>query len=197
MLFYNSLKSIAGVLLRLVYRIQVIGKDKIPKEGKLILCSNHIHNLDPIMISIVVPRQISWMGKKELFGNKIMASFLGALGVFPVDRNEPDLSTIKNSIRILKEEGVLGIFPEGTRVKEMNLENAKPGIALIGVKAKSPVLPIYIEGSYKFFSKVKIYIGDPIDFTQSHDKKLSTEEYGLYSQNILKSIYSIKSTQEE
>lgn len=197
LLFYNSLKSIAGVLLRLVYRIQVIGKDKIPKEGKLILCSNHIHNLDPIMISIVVPRQISWMGKKELFGNKIMASFLGALGVFPVDRNEPDLSTIKNSIRILKEEGVLGIFPEGTRVKEMNLENAKPGIALIGVKAKSPVLPIYIEGSYKFFSKVKIYIGDPIDFTQSHDKKLSTEEYGLYSQNILKSIYSIKSTQEE
>lgn len=193
MYLYNSFKVIANIIFKLIYRIKIVDKDKIPKEGRFVLCSNHIHVLDPVILSAIVPRQISWMGKKELFSNKILANMWGKLGVFPVDRNEVDLSTIKNSIRILKGEGVLGIFPEGTRVKEMNLENAKPGIALISIKSKAPVLPIYIEGNYKLFSKINIYIGEPIDFSDSYDKKLATEDYNQYSQEILKSIYSIKS----
>lgn len=193
MYLYNSLKIVANVIFNLIYKIKIVNKENIPIQGKFILCSNHIHVLDPVLLAAFIPRQISWMGKKELFENKIIAYFLNKLGVFPVDRNEPDLSTIKNSIRILKSENVLGIFPEGTRVKEMNLENAKAGIALISIKSKSPVLPIYIEGNYKPFSKLKIYVGDPIDFSHSYDKKLTTADYKEFSKEILKSIYSNKS----
>lgn len=193
MSLYNSLKIVAKVVFKLIYKIDIVNKKEVPNEGRFILCSNHIHVLDPVLLAAFIPRQISWMGKKELFENKIMAYLLNRLGVFPVDRNEPDLSTIKNSIRILKSENVLGIFPEGTRVKEMNLENAKAGIALISIKSKSPVLPIYIEGDYKPFSKIKIYVGEPIDFSHSYDKKLTTEDYKEFSQEILKSIYSNKS----
>ena len=96
-------------------------------------------------------------------------------------------------MRLLKNEGVLGIFPEGTRVKEMNLENAKPGVALIGVKTKSPILPVYIEGTYKPFSKLKVSFGEAFDFSDSYGEKLTTNDYKIYGQEILRTIYSIKS----
>lgn len=189
MQFYNFVKGIANVIFRLIYRIEVNGKNNIPKEGRLVLCSNHSHIFDPIIISMVFPRPIHWMAKKQLFKNKLFSAFLNKLGAFPVDREESDLSAIKNSLRVLKEEGVLGIFPEGTRVKKINLENAKPGVALIGVKSQSFILPVFIKGKFKPFSKIEVYFGQPIDYSKMNSKGLATEDYYKLSKDILKSIY--------
>lgn len=192
MYLYKSFRFIANVIFKTIYRIEIVNKDKIPKEGRFILCSNHISIFDPVVLSIIVPREIAWMGKKELFENKIFAKLFHKLGVFPVDRNETELSTIKHSMKVLKNEGILGIFPEGTRVKEMKLENAKSGVALIGIKMKSPILPVYIEGTYKPFSKLKVIFGDPFDFSESYGEKLTTNDYKIYGQDILSRIYSMK-----
>lgn len=196
MYLYNIVKCILNVLFRLVFRIEVYGKDNISRDGKLVLCSNHRHIFDPIIISMVFPRQIFWMAKKEIFNNRILSYFLIKLGAFPVDRKESDLSAIKNSLRVLKKEGVLGIFPEGTRVKDINIENVKPGVALISVKSQSKVLPVYIEGSFKLFSKIRVYFGSPMDFSSSYNKKLTTEDYHSLSKDILYSIYSNKPIEE-
>lgn len=193
MKLYQPFKYIAKVIFKLIYRIEVINKDNIPKEGRFLLCSNHISVFDPVVLSIILPREIAWMGKKELFEKKWMAKMFTNLGVFPVDRNETELSTIKHAIKLLKNEEILGIFPEGTRVKEMNLENAKPGVVLIGIKTKSPILPVYIEGTYKPFSKIKVIFGDTFDFSDSYDERLTTNDYKIYGQEILSTIYSIKS----
>lgn len=190
---YQPFKYIAKVIFKLIYRIEVINKDKIPTEGRFLLCSNHINILDPVILSIILPREIAWMGKKELFEKKWMAKLLTNLGVFPVDRNETELSTIKHAMKLLKNEEILGIFPEGTRVESMDLENAKAGVALIGIKTKSPILPVYIEGTYKPFSKLKVRFGDTFDFSDSYGERLTTKDYKIYSQEILKTIYSIKS----
>lgn len=192
MRFYNTVKAIVNILFRIIYRIEVIGKENIVKEGKLIVCSNHTHNFDPVILAMIYPRQLSFMAKKELFKNKFFNFIFRKLGAFPVDRKEADLSAIKNALRVLKKDGVLGIFPEGTRVKEFNLDNVKPGTGLISVKSKSPILPIYIEGNYKIFTKLKVYIGKPIEFSDYYGKRLDNEDYALLSQEILKSIYSIK-----
>ncbi len=197
MYLYNVAKVLANIIFRILYRIEVHGKENIIKEGRLVLCSNHINNLDPIILSIVFPRQVCWMAKKQIFKSKILAYLLNKIGTFPVDREESDLSAIKNALRVLKKEGVLGIFPEGTRVKKINVENAKPGIALISIKAQSPVLPVYIEGTFRPFSKIKVYFGELIDYSSIYDKKLTTEDYRLLSKDILQSIYSIKSKEEE
>ena len=192
MYLYKSFRFIANVIFKTIYRIEIVNKDKIPKEGRFILCSNHISIFDPVVLSIIVPREIAWMGKKELFENKIFAKLFHKLGVFPVDRNETELSTIKHSMKVLKNEGILGIFTEGTRVKKMKLENAKSGVALIGIKMKSPILPVYIEGTYKPFSKLKVIFGDPFDFSESYGEKLTTNDYKIYGQDILSRIYSMK-----
>ena len=96
------------------------------------------------------------MAKKEIFNNKILSFIVRRLGAFPVSRNEVDISAVKKSLKILKEDRVLGIFPEGTRVNKLDLNNAKAGVSLLAIRSKSPVLPVYIESNYKLFSKVKI-----------------------------------------
>ncbi len=87
---------------------------------------------------------------------------------------------------------MLGIFPEGTRVQEMDLDNTKPGIALISIKSKSPVIPVFIDSEYKLFSKIVINIGEPIYFDEYYDQQLEAEDYLEISKDIMKTIYSLK-----
>lgn len=192
MYFYHIARFIVNIVFRIIFRVEILGKENIPTEGRLILCSNHISNLDPIMVAIAVPRPISFMAKKELFENKFLRKLISGLRAFPVDRQGSDLSAIRNSLKVLKEENVLGIFPEGTRVEKMDLENTKSGIGLIAIKGKSPVVPIYIDSKYMLFSKVKVVIGEPMNFDDYYDKKLATEDYRDISKDIMKSIYALK-----
>ena len=190
-MFYNFAKGIVFIFQKLFFRIEIYGKENIPMSGRLILCSNHHSNWDPVTLAVFFPRQVHWMAKKELFENKIFAKLLFSLGVFPVDREGNDLTAIKKSLRILKEERVLGIFPEGTRVKYFNDDFIKSGLALIAVKSQSPVLPVYSEGNYKLFSKIKIIIGQPIYIELEDNAKLSNEKYTEISKDIMKKVYEL------
>ncbi|MCF6465128.1 lysophospholipid acyltransferase family protein [Clostridium sp. Cult2] len=189
--FYKVVRFIANIIFRILFRIDIEGQENIPIEGRAVLCSNHISLLDPIVLAISVPRPISFMAKKELFENKILGKLINKLGAFPVDRKASDISAIRSSLKVLKNERILGIFPEGTRVKKMNLDSAKPGVSLISIKGKSSVIPVYIHSKYKLFSRVVVRIGSPILLDEYFDKKLSTEDYKDISKYILKSIYSL------
>lgn len=190
-MFYNIIKFLASIIFRIIYRIDVTGLENMPKDGKLIVCGNHINNLDPVIISIIFPRTIHWMGKKELFKYRWFGFILEKLNVFPVDRKGTDIKSVKKSLRVLKEEKVLGIFPEGTKVKAYDDNNAKPGVALMSIKSQTNILPIKIESNYKFFNKVHIKIGDLIDVSEYKGQKLNNDDYTLISQKILKSIYEL------
>lgn len=191
MSFYNFAKKTLSLFMNVFFRIEVTGKHNFT-ENKLIVCSNHISLLDPILVGIISPRKIYFMAKKELFENKILNKIITKLGAFPVDRRKGDISAIKKSLKVLNEGNVLGIFLEGTRVKNENIENAKPGVAMIAIKSKCNVLPIYIDANYKLFSKIKVIIGEPISFEEFYDQKLNIDDYKKISQNILKRIYALK-----
>ena len=132
--FYNIIRFLANVIFKIFFRIDIEGQENTPTKGRAVLCSNHTNILDPIILAIAVPRPISFMAKKELFENKILGKLINWLGAFPVDRKGSDISAIRSSLKVLNEEKILGIFPEGTRVKEMNLENAKAGVNLISIR---------------------------------------------------------------
>lgn len=191
-MFYKTIKAIAGLILRPFFRIKVYGIENVPTDGKLVLCSNHASNWDPIFISVGIPRQIHWMAKKELFQNKALSFLIKKLEAFPVDREGTDINAIKNALRVLKDDKVLGIFPEGTRVDSFDLKNAKHGAVLLSIRSKSSILPVYIESNYKLFSKVNIYIGETIDYSKELDHKPSSEDYNKISKDLLSTIYSLK-----
>ncbi len=191
-MFYSVIKVLANIVFRLLYRVRTYGVENVPTDGKFILCSNHANNLDPVFVSMVMPRKISWMAEKELFKYKFIAYLGYKLGAFPVDRSQSDISAIKNALKVLKADKVLGIFPEGTRVKLMNLDTVKPGVALLSIRSRSPILPVHIESTYKLFSKINIYIGKPMDITNEDGIRLSTDDYIDKSKLVLKTIYGLK-----
>lgn len=187
---YRFLKIILYVVFKLLYRVEIVGIENIPKENNLIVAGNHKSNLDPVFVSVFFKRHIYWMAKKELFNNKLFGAFLKKLGAFPVAREEVDIKAIKTSLRHIKNGQVLGIFPEGTRVKKKNLDIIKQGTALIAHKSKALILPLYIEGNYIPFKKMKLIYRKPVDLSSLG--KIKNEEYELISKDIMRRVYGDK-----
>lgn len=147
--------------------------------------------MDPILIGCILPRQVFFMAKVELFKFPIFSWLLKKLGAFPVRRGTADLSAIKNSLKVLKEEKVFGIFPEGTRNKSGKIRTFSHGVAAIAHKSKAQTVPIAIIGDYKIFKPIKVKIGKPLDFNKYYERKSSTqllEEMTLEMEEALKSL---------
>jgi 1-acyl-sn-glycerol-3-phosphate acyltransferase len=193
-LFYSVVVVIVRFVLKIIFRINVYGKNQnvVIKNGNYIICGNHSSMFDPVLVAVTHNNHIRFMAKKELFKNPVFRYVFNKLKAFPIDREGNPLTAIKNSLRILKNNEILGMFPEGTRVKKHEESNAKGGIAVIAIKTKKPVLPVYIDSKYKFFSKVNIYYGDFIHLDEFYGKKLESEDYNEISEDIMDKIYSLK-----
>ena len=172
-MLYSSVKGMAKVLSHLLYRFDVIGLENIPKEGAFLLCGNHISAYDPIALASFSKRQLRFMAKKELFKFPPLGAFLRAMGAFPVDRGTTDMQSYRHTINSLKEGHALVIFSQGTRMKDF--ENAKSGVAVFALKSGAPIVPVGIIGSYRFRTKMKIIIGEPILMDKYQGQKIKTE----------------------
>lgn len=189
MSFYKFVMGAFRIFSKVFYKYEVIGEENIPSEGNLIIAANHKSNLDPIFIGAAIrKREMAPIGKKELFEIKPIGYILRKLNGIPINREKPDVSTIKNILRAIKEGYAVGIFPEGTRVKEPGFGKAKPGLSVFAVKSKSVVLPVSIISNYKLLNRVTIYIDKPISFEEYYKEKLTTEEHERLSQNVLEVI---------
>jgi 1-acyl-sn-glycerol-3-phosphate acyltransferase len=157
----------------MIYRVEVSGYENIPKKGRLILCSNHLSYIDPLIIVAYFSRHVYFMAKKEVFNSRILGEIVSFLNAFPVSRDSLDRKAIKNSIEILNSDEVLTMFPEGTRSTEGIIKNGHRGVGLISILSNnSPILPMALSGTNKiiqkprkiiFFPKVKIIYGNLID----------------------------------
>ena len=172
---YNFIKGFVGFLLKIFYRIRVEGEITLPEDQSYMICANHIHMFDPIFIGCFTDRQISFMGKKELFDKAIIGSIFKKLGAFPVDRSKGDLGALKTAIEILSSNNVMAMFPEGTRSKTGEIGEFKRGAALIASRADVPIVPVKIVGKYKLFGKMELRIGEPLYPTKENKKTLIDE----------------------
>lgn len=187
--FYKFVTSVLRCFSNVFYKYKVIGEENIPDEGNIIIAANHKSNLDPIFLaSAIRNREVAAIAKKELFKMKPLGFILNKLNVIPINREKPDVSTIKNILRSIKDGYVLGIFPEGTRIKEPGFGQAKAGLSVFAIKGKAQVVPISIISNYKLFNRVTIYIDKPISFEEYYKQKLTTEENERLAQNVLEVI---------
>ncbi|MBB6098941.1 1-acyl-sn-glycerol-3-phosphate acyltransferase [Deinobacterium chartae] len=140
-LIYRFLRALAELVVRGFQGVKVEGLEHVPRSGRVVLAGNHITNFDPLVVGGVIRRQIRFMAKKELFGNAFMRWLMGSIGTFPVDRqSKRDISAVRQSIRVLEQEGALGIFPQGTR----GGSEMMGGVALIALKGKAPIVPMRV-----------------------------------------------------
>lgn len=190
-MFYNLIRNIArGLFFFLGLKHE--GIHNVPKEGAVILASNHISFYDPIVIAAVLDRQVHFMAKSEFFRNKPFARFLAALNAFPVKRGTPDRKAIKKALTVLEEGKVLGIFPEGTRKRMGTQVDAQAGTALLALKSDVFVIPVACIGTERtipigWFKPVKVIFGKPIKYDNDKDK-INSRILEDYSQVIAEEI---------
>ena len=187
MSFYNFMLKLFSIFSKTFFKFEVIGTENIPSEGNLIIAANHKSNLDPIFVASAVnkKRKMTAIAKEELFKNKILASILNKVEIIPINRQNPGLGTIKRILKYIKNDYALVMFPEGTRSKTDDFNNAKAGLSLFATKAKAEIVPCTIYSSYKLFKPAKIYFGKPISLEEYYKQKLTSEDHERISGEVM------------
>ena len=145
-IYYIS-RFLVRILLSLLTRCQVKGKENIPGQGPLLVVANHLNLADPPIVSISLGRTAMFMAKEELFRSRLSSYFISRLGVFPVHRGRLDRKALRQAERALARDLALVMFPEGSRSQNGQLQPAFPGAALIARRYQVPILPIGITGT--------------------------------------------------
>ena len=188
-MFYRFARFLLKIVFKIRYKLVVHGNTNLP-ETPLVICANHTNLWDPILLAIIFDRPIRFMAKKELFDNKFLGFLLNQFGAFPVDRDNVNIKTIKDSIKLVKDNEVLGIFPEGTRVKTVSEENMKTGVAMIASRAGADVIPVFINSNYKFRSKVEVFVRDKIAISSFDDVSKDIRNKAI-TRAIYENIYKV------
>ncbi len=190
-------KFIAWLLMALLGCFTVRGKKNIPQQGGLLILSNHRSDCDPVAVQVACPRPIRFMAKSELWEMKGVRSVLIWLKCFPVKRGEPDRAAIKYAVALLQAGEAVCVFPEGQLSEDGQLQELKPGIALIVRMANVPVICVGLRNTERVvpygstiprpaFRRVRAVWGEPRTF----EHKADTEEILGWVTDQLKALTS-------
>ena len=170
--FYKRLKKVMDVSMYVLFKPEVLGYENVKDKHGLILAGNHKSFLDIPLVISSVSEDVHFMCKKELFDKQLLKYIFSKMGAFPVNRDGLDLKAVKTAIKLLKEDEIVGIFPEGTRNKTNEiLLPFKEGTTRIAVKTKKKVIPFGISGKYKLGGGITIKFGEAIDFNDVEEEK--------------------------
>ncbi len=156
-LIYWTLRALLVPAFLIYLRMQRIGREHLPKDGPLLLASNHRSFLDPFVIGTLVRRPVYYFAKRELFEKRWQAWILNALGAFPVDRGAGDRAAMSTALEILRRGDCVVVFPEGTRIRKGSLGTPRRGIGRLALEAGVPVVPIAVDRHRKRTS----WLADP------------------------------------
>lgn len=152
------------IVSKVLFFVRIEGRENIPKDRNCVLMGNHQCILDPLMLALCVPdREIHFMGKKELWNNKLLGWAFTKVHGFPVDRGNMDMGAIRTAMNVLKEGDTLGIFPEGTRSRTGHMLPLLGGASMLALRSRCDVIPVYIDGNYRPFRRMTVRVGKPVE----------------------------------
>jgi 1-acyl-sn-glycerol-3-phosphate acyltransferase len=193
---YATLKVPAVALMRLLFRLEVKGREHVPATGPVLIASNHVSVLDPPFIGGASPRELYFLAKEELFRVPVLGRVISALNSRPVKRDGSDSRALKTALKLLEEERALLVFPEGTRGVEGRLGEGKPGVGMLAVMSGARVVPAHISGTGRALppgralprlAKVRVRFGPAIAFeAAAHDGR--KERYREATRDIMGAI---------
>ncbi|MGH7145887.1 MAG: lysophospholipid acyltransferase family protein [Planctomycetota bacterium] len=166
---------------------------RLPREGGAILASNHASHFDPVLVGLTSFRPVKFLARESLFYNPLFGRLISGLGAFPIMRAKApeggtidahdaaadsgpatDMRALRTAIDLLKEGHRLVMFPEGTRSPDGRLRKFQPGVAMMFLRSKAPLVPLYIHGNHRVFPRgakspnvfrpIKVFVGEPIHF---------------------------------
>lgn len=194
-MFNKMLRNLSALLVtvfyKIKYRIHVTGAENIPKDGGVLLCSNHRSAEDPIFLYMAVPkRYIYYFAKEALAKNRFLKWYMcDVLGIKTVSHTAADISTIRWGVNMIKNGEVVGIFPEGTRNRtEKPLLDFQSGAAIVAHMAKAKVVTAAITCSGKWFSKCEIVFSGPLELDDLYSQRLTEDVKNKITQKIQENV---------
>ncbi|GIV11149.1 MAG: 1-acyl-sn-glycerol-3-phosphate acyltransferase [Fimbriimonadales bacterium] len=198
--FYRAGWVLVRCFARLVWRLEVVGAERVPLTGKLVVAPNHMSLLDPPLIGCACPRELRFIAKAELFRYGLFSQLIRRLGAFPVERGTADVSAIKTALQFLHEDRAVIIFIEGTRGDGSHLLPPTPGVTLLARQSGAPVIPTAIVGSHQAWPKssrlprrarVKVAFGEPIRYADALGARHDRAAREAFSELIMERIESL------
>ncbi len=180
-----------------IYRPHFHGTENIPgKDKAYIVCSNHISANDVIFMAWKLGQQAHFVAKEEIMKNPFLRFFANLFGVIPIRRGGADIGAIRKAIDAVRDGGVLGIFPQGTRRKgaKPTVAQFRSGVGMMAAHAKADVLPMYIKTKnyrIKWFRRVDVYFGEVIKYEELGFKENKFSEFNEASKYVAEKIIAL------
>ena len=140
--------SLSGTFYKSICHAEIQGRDLLPK-GNFLAVSNHLSNIDPPLAGWALEREVYYLAKKPLWDNPTLGKLITSLNSIPVDQERPDMTSLKKTIKVLREGHNAIIFPEGSRSLDGKLQPGQPGAGLVACKAQVPIVPMRIFGTFE------------------------------------------------
>lgn len=187
-LWYYFLWGLTLIIFKVSFKIKIRGKGNIPSKGPAVVASNHLSYLDPIVLGLITPRRMNFIAKEELFGNSLFRALITQLGAFPLKRERFDRAGYERALAILREGGILILFPEGTRAQHGKPGHLRQGAVRIALRAGVPLVPIVIAGTDSILprgkrtirlGKIRVEVGKPlaaVKLDKTQDSRRETDE---------------------
>lgn len=177
---------------KIVYRVKIVGTENIPKQGAVIFCGNHKSFLDAPLIEVTCKRDDTrFIAKEELAKNPFMAYLGRIFNIILVKRNDKDLGPMKETLKTLKENKCIALFPEGTRNGLKKGIKPKTGVAYFALNSNAQVIPVGIKGGEKPFRKTVITYGKPLDLEEYKPNKKDKQTAQIVTDKIMENIISL------
>ncbi|UCG16848.1 MAG: 1-acyl-sn-glycerol-3-phosphate acyltransferase [Phycisphaerales bacterium] len=138
---------------------RVYGTDHVPRTGGVVLACNHQSFLDPMLATLALPRECSYMARDTLFRNPVFRRVIELFNAFPVRRGESDVAAMRASLQRLADGALITAFPEGTRTADGRVRPCRPGVVVLARKAKVPLVPVAIEGAFEAWPRHRRFPG--------------------------------------
>lgn len=179
--FYRLIRRPLGFCFKTIYRPTIIGTENIPKNGRIILAGNHTNYFDCILVGCATDRCVHYLAKDELMKGPLKIIFKG-LGIIPVNRREKDKAALDTAEMMLKDEKLIGIFPEGTINRtDSVIMKFKFGAVKMAYDTSTDIVPFVITGKYKAFKKdIKIRFFEPMSVSENLEEA---------NNNLMKIVY--------
>lgn len=194
---YSLAKLLAWPLMLLFFPTLCKNRKKLNIEAPYIIVSNHKSLLDVVLIALYTRREIHFLGKHTLRKNPIMRFLLDRLHLIPVERNNSDMKAMRRCVKVLEEGKVLGIFPEGTRRRNGDMQELLSGAAIIALRSKVPIVPVLIAEKPRLFRLTRMYVGDPIVYDDLLEKGVDKENCDELLRRIRTNVLQLNEKREE
>ena len=197
-MLYRTCWWIGVLLARIFFRLRVIGAERVPDAGKVILASNHCCYADPVFIGVSTRRMLHFLAKREAFDWFLFGPLIRRLNALPISRGAADLKALASVEKALRGEGAILMFPEGTRRKDGRLGPAKSGVGFVAARTHAPVVPVYISGTARILrslfggGRVVVHFGTPVQIEAFIVPGNQRETYRKITDEVMRKIAEIK-----